>query len=47
MRYHGTPDDIMDECFDPYYMDGLIGIDAMTAYSGMVNVLVLEDEMIE
>ena len=45
MRYHGTTDEIMDECFDPYYMDGLIGIDAMTAYSGMVNVLVLEDEL--
>lgn len=46
-RYTGDPDTEMSECFDPYYMDGLIGIDAMTSYSGIVNVLVLEDEMIE
>jgi len=41
------PDIELDECFDPFYMDGLIGIDAMTKYSGIVNVLVLEDELIE
>lgn len=46
-RYNGDPDTDMSECFDPYYMDGLIGIDAMTGYSGIVNVLVFEDEMIE
>ena len=33
--------------FEPYYGDGYIGIDATTAYSGKVNVLVLEDEFLE
>jgi serine/threonine protein phosphatase 1 len=32
---------------DIYYGDGFIGIDAMTAYSHKVNVLVLEDEFME
>jgi len=31
--------------FSPYYGNGFIGIDACTAYSGKVNVLVLEDEL--
>lgn len=30
--------------FTPYYGSGIIAIDAFTAYSGFVNVLVLEDE---
>lgn len=30
--------------FEPYYGDGYIGLDGCTAYSGIVNVLVLEDE---
>lgn len=33
--------------FSPYYGKGFIGIDACTAYSGKVNVLVLEDELID
>lgn len=33
--------------FSPYYGKGFIGIDACTAYSGKVNVLVLEDELIK
>lgn len=33
--------------FDPYYGDGFVSIDACTAYSGKVNVLVLEDEFLE
>ena len=33
--------------FDIYYEDGIIGIDACTAYSGKVNVLVLEDELLD
>lgn len=32
--------------FSPYYGNGLIGIDACTAHSGKVNVLVIEDEVI-
>ena len=33
--------------FSPYYMDGLIGIDACTAYSGKVNCIVIEDNFLE
>ena len=33
--------------FEPYYGDGYIGIDATTAYSKKVNVLVIEDEFLE
>lgn len=37
-----------DACFDPYYYeDKLIMIDACTAHTGKVNVLVLEDELID
>ena len=32
-----------EDLFDPIYGDGYIGIDATTALSGQVNVLVLED----
>lgn len=32
--------------FDPYYGDGFIAIDGCTAYSGQVNVIVLEDNFI-
>ena len=32
--------------FSPYYGDGYIGIDACTAYSGKVNVLVIEDNFL-
>lgn len=35
-----------DACFDPYYGDGFIGIDACTGYTRKVNVLVLEDNLI-
>jgi serine/threonine protein phosphatase 1 len=33
--------------FEPYYDDGIIAIDACTAYTGKVNVIVLEDEFLE
>lgn len=36
-----------EDLFDPIYGDGYIGIDATTALSGKVNVLVLEDELLE
>lgn len=36
-----------EDLFDPIYGDGYIGIDATTALSGQVNVLVLEDELLE
>lgn len=32
--------------FSPYYGNGFIGIDACTAYSGKVNVLILEDDLL-
>ena len=33
--------------FEPYYGCGFIGLDACTAYSGKVNVVVIEDELLE
>jgi hypothetical protein len=36
-----------DAKFDPYYAEGIIGIDKCTAYTGEVNVIVLEDEFVE
>lgn len=33
-----------DACFDPYYGDKFIGIDACTAHSHRVNVIILEDD---
>lgn len=36
-----------EDLFDPIYGDGYIGIDATTALSGQVNVLVLKDEFME
>jgi hypothetical protein len=36
-----------DAKFEPYYGDGFIAIDACTAHSGKVNVLVIEDEFME
>lgn len=33
--------------FYPYWSDGVIGIDACTAYSHMVNCIVLEDEFLD
>ena len=35
-----------DADFSPYYAPGIIAIDACTAFSGKVNVIVLEDESI-
>lgn len=34
-------------CFEPYYNTGIIAIDGCTAYSGIVNVVVIEDSEIE
>lgn len=36
-----------DAKFEPYYGDGFISIDACTAHTSKVNVLVLEDEFLE
>ena len=42
-KYNGEPEWGKDADFSPYFGDGYIGIDACTAHSGKVNVLVLED----
>lgn len=36
-----------DAKFDPYYGDGFISIDACTAHTKRVNVIVIEDEFLE
>lgn len=36
-----------DAKFDPYYGNGFISIDACTAHSGKVNVVIIEDDFIE
>lgn len=33
--------------FDPYYNNGIIALDACTAYSKQVNVIVIEDDFLE
>ena len=43
----GSPEFGEGADFSPYYGDGIIAIDACTAYSGKVNVLVLEDEFLD
>lgn len=46
-RYDGKPEDGPDADFGIYYGDGYIAIDGCVAYSGKVNVLVIEDELLE
>lgn len=36
-----------DACFDPFYDNGIIAIDACTAHTNKVNVLVLEDNFLD
>jgi hypothetical protein len=36
-----------DAIWEPFIHDNIIGIDRCTAYTGEVNVLVLEDEFLE
>lgn len=45
--YEGAPEFEPTSDFSCYYGDHFIGIDACTAYSKKVNVLVLEDDFIE
>lgn len=42
-HYHGEPEFEKGANFEPYYDKGIIGIDACTAHSKKVNILVLED----
>lgn len=46
-HYDGEPEWGSEADFSVYYGDGFIAIDACTAYSGKVNVLVLEDDFLE
>lgn len=46
-NYDGKPEFGDGADFSPYYGNNCIGIDACTAYTGKVNVLVLEDELLE
>lgn len=36
-----------DDIWEPCYAEGIIGIDRCTAYTGEVNVIVIEDEFLE
>lgn len=36
-----------DACFDPFEAEGILAIDACTAYTGKVNVVVLEDDLLD
>lgn len=36
----------LDANFSPYYADGIIAIDGCTAYSGIINCVIIEDEPI-
>lgn len=45
-KYDGEPEFEDGANFDIYYGDGFVGIDACTAHSKKVNVLVVEDEFI-
>ena len=52
MRKNGILNSTIEEfgetaIWDPYYSNGIIAIDRCTAYTGEVNVLVLEDEFLE
>ena len=40
-------DEFNNAIWEPCYAEGIIGIDRCTAYTGEVNVLVLEDEFLE
>ena len=44
---HSCEDEFEHGDFSPYYAKGIIAIDACTAYSGQVNVVVLEDEFLK
>ena len=45
-KYEGQPEWGEGADFNTYYGDGYIALDGCTAYSGKVNVLVLEDEFL-
>ena len=45
--YHGEPEFGYGADFSPYYDKGIIGIDACTAESKQVNILVLEDNWLK
>ena len=46
-KYEGKSEWGKDADFSPYFGNGYIGIDACCAYSGKINVLVIEDEFLD
>lgn len=46
-QYEGKAEFGEEADFSPYFGEDFIGLDACTAYSGKVNVLVLEDELLD
>ena len=46
-NYEGKPEFGEGADFNIYYGNGYIALDAMTAYSGKVNCLVIEDDFLE
>ena len=46
-QYEGKPEAGEEADFSIYYGDGYIGLDACTAYSKKVNILILEDEFLK
>ena len=46
-HYRAGNSDNQEENFTPFYGDNFIAIDACTAYSKQVNVIVIEDEFLE
>ena len=44
--FDGQPEFGEGADFSPYYGDGFIGLDGCTAYTGKVNVVVLEDKFL-
>jgi serine/threonine protein phosphatase 1 len=46
-KFDGEPEFGENADFSIYHGDGFIGIDACTAYSGKVNILVIEDNFLE
>ena len=45
--HHACTEWEKDAIFAPFYANGIIALDACTAYSGRVNCIILEDEMRE
>lgn len=46
--FYVTQDEFGDTaCFEPFFAEGILAVDACTAHTGNVNVVVLEDELFD